>query len=211
MSTQAIKSTKVVKTKGINRGMKVMTVLEKYTNELIDETKDYFIIYRTNLPKNKKYYGLHKVTPKNKNTNYWGSGIRLKEWIKLNGTSQLTQDILFRTHNKQLAMEVENSILEEIFCYTSVLNINRGSAGNYTLDNDAYLRRGANISAAKTGVPRTEKTKQKISNSRKGKMLMKNTETGEITLRCKSDLDNITYVSLNKGKKYNKKHKNNVK
>ncbi len=212
MSKQAIKDTVVVKTKGTNRGMKVMTVLEKYPEELIDETKDYYTVYRTNLPRNQKYYGLHKVTPKNKNTKYFGSGLRLKEFTKANGTSQLTQDILFRTHNKQLAMEVENAILEEIFCYTSVLNINRGSAGNYTLDNDAYRRRGANISAAKTGVPRSEETKAKIRASHNGKMVLKNIKTGETTLRPKTDLNNGEWVSPNLGKKYKTKNtKNNVK
>lgn len=183
---------------------KIVEIVNEFDQANVSTAKNYFAIYRTNVPKNRFYIGMTKKTILNKNKKYFGGGKRIVKYVKENGTLSLTQDILFKTTDKRIACAVENAILEECVSYKSCLNIVRGSNGCYVIDNDAYRRKCKNLSDAKTGIPRSEETKKRISESHKGKMVLKNIKTGEQTLRPKTDLNNGLWVSANLGKKYKK-------
>jgi len=74
------------------------------------ETSDYYgFIYKTILPDGRYYIGQHKIiNQKTLDSNYWGSGVIIKDYIKSKGTVELRREILVFGYNHDEMNFLEN-------------------------------------------------------------------------------------------------------
>lgn len=132
----------------------------------------YHFVYRTNCIKTGKYYlGMHSTN--DLNDGYLGSGIRLKASIQKYGFDKHTREIFEWCANRELLEKREAEIItEERLNDPSCLNIAYGGQGGKIVEFTHEHRRKISESLVgnqRSKKKRTNETKKKISEARKGK------------------------------------------
>jgi len=100
----------------------------------------YYLIYKiTNKLNNKIYIGAHKT--KNKNDNYFGSGIILKRSVEKHGKENFNKEILFECSTENEMWEKEAGIVDEEFvARDDTYNIKLGGCGGFDYINENKLQ-----------------------------------------------------------------------
>lgn len=168
-------------------------------NNIINDNKKYYFIYKTTLVLTGHYYiGQHSTN--NINDKYLGSGHKLHEYIKIYGRENFKREILEYAKDRLELDKLERKYVTKELIESDSLCLNLKSGGdsgqwisqealnktrkiwlNKTPEERALIRQRikenhADCSGEKNsfyGKKHTDETKQKISNSRKGKCVGK--------------------------------------
>lgn len=122
----------------------------------------YYVYKTTNIINNKFYIGVHR-SKDIENDIYIGSGRNLKSAVKKYGRENFIREILFEFDNSEDAFKKESEIVTEDFLkeYNGVIyNMSPGGYGGRIYIQPPWL-----------GKKHTEESKQKISESNKGKII----------------------------------------
>lgn len=88
----------------------------------------YYLIYKTTNKMNGKYYiGAHKT--KNKNDEYLGSGVALKQAIKKYGKENFVKEILYECSSEEEMFQLEENLVD--FIDENSYNMRRGGKGGF--------------------------------------------------------------------------------
>lgn len=125
------------------------------------------LVYKViNLINNKIYIGVHSTN--NLNDNYLGSGNVLKKALIKYGKENFIKKILFICECREHALIIESEIVNLDFIeQKDTYNMITGGFGCFSISNETRQK----ISDSNKGKKRTEETKRKIGNAHKGKKI----------------------------------------
>lgn len=131
----------------------------------------YYVYCHTNLLNNKKYFGITCHIPQkrwgNNGCNYKSSP-HFYHAIQKYGWDNFSHDVLYEFENKMEAEIKERELITKYKTYMNEYGYNIEMGGNYKGKHSASTCE--KISQSKIGKPRSEETKEKVSNGLKGKM-----------------------------------------
>lgn len=134
----------------------------------------YYVYCHTNLLNNKKYIGITCKSPHqrwgNNGRNYKSSS-HFYNAIQKYGWDAFQHEILFEFQNKIEAEEKERELIKWYKTYLSEYGYNMEMGGNYKGKHSISTCK--KISDSKIGKPRSQETREKVSDGLKGKMVGK--------------------------------------
>lgn len=137
-------------------------------SDIIPGPEVYGMIYKTILPDGRYYIGQHKIVSKRTlDSNYLGSGVIIKDYIKSKGKEGIIREILAFGNNVDELNDLENEfITEEVLNDPLNINLDKGGRNKFSRWPEVNTKIGKTISKLRAAHPEKWASRKGADNNR---------------------------------------------